>query len=259
MKCPSDVDPTPTGAAEPALPEPFGYVMEWPAPGGGGEELIFSRTDAAGKAIGCRIRPVFVDYQIRASRAEGERELRAKLEALEKAYEVAAGVYGNLQRAADDTANQLMAARAELEAIRAANPVAWTARGKDGLPKFGRGWIFSKVSNDTANMPLYPGPVAAAGPAPLTPERIEAIWQDCSDPDQPDMSIHRFAEAAQRAVKKSLTVAEPLTKTQIDFILGDSFLAANGSVYSTRIYDFVQAIERAHGITGPASTPGDAA
>ena len=42
----------------------------------------------------------------------------------------------------------------------------------------------------------------------------------------------------------------PLTKGQIDFILGDSFLAANGSVYSTRIYDFVRAIEAAHGITG---------
>lgn len=34
-----------------------------------------------------------------------------------------------------------------------------------------------------------------------------------------------------------------LAKERIDFILADSFLAANGSVYSTRIYDFVAAIE----------------
>lgn len=47
------------------LPEPFGYVMQWPAPGGG-DELVFSRTDAAGKAIGCVIRPVFVDHQMRS-------------------------------------------------------------------------------------------------------------------------------------------------------------------------------------------------
>lgn len=49
---------------EQKLPEPFGYVMYWPKPGGG-QELIFSRTDAAGKAIGCVVRPVWVDYQMR--------------------------------------------------------------------------------------------------------------------------------------------------------------------------------------------------
>lgn len=40
----------------------------------------------------------------------------------------------------------------------------------------------------------------------------------------------------------------PLTKDQIDFLTADAFLAANGSIYSTRVYDFVRAVERAHGI-----------
>jgi hypothetical protein len=61
--------PTPQGSDTPALPEPFGYVMEWPAPGGG-TESIFSRTDAAGRAIGCLIREVFSDFQVRALMAE---------------------------------------------------------------------------------------------------------------------------------------------------------------------------------------------
>jgi len=39
-----------------------------------------------------------------------------------------------------------------------------------------------------------------------------------------------------------------LSKEQIDFIISDSFLSANGSIYSTRVYDFVRAIEAAHGI-----------
>jgi len=41
---------------------------------------------------------------------------------------------------------------------------------------------------------------------------------------------------------------KPLTKDQIDLILAESFLAANGSVYSTRVYDLVRAIEIEHGI-----------
>lgn len=44
---------------------------------------------------------------------------------------------------------------------------------------------------------------------------------------------------------------KPLTKDQIDLILAESFLAANGSVYSTRVYDLVRAIEVEHGIVTP--------
>ena len=38
-----------------------------------------------------------------------------------------------------------------------------------------------------------------ATPEPLTDEQIEDIWAECSDPDQPDMSIHEFARAVIRA------------------------------------------------------------
>lgn len=62
---------------------------------------------------------------------------------------------------------------------------------------------------------------------------------------EPDIVVHD--RGPSRRVKLS-SPREPLTKEQIDFILSDAFLAANGSVYSTRIYDFVRAVEGAHGI-----------
>ena len=54
-------------------------------------------------------------------------------------------------------------------------PVAWAARGKDGKPKFGAGWIFSKVQNDTANMPLYDAPQEAMERRPLTDAEIDHV------------------------------------------------------------------------------------
>ena len=62
------------------------------------------------------------------------------------------------------------------------------------------------------------------------------------------IALYAAARAAEPARK-------PLTKDQIDFILRDAFLAANGSVYSTRIYDFVREIEREHGIATSPTPP----
>ena len=73
-------------------------------------------------------------------------------------------------------------------------------------------------------------------------------------------------EATRESLKAALNVAEAaqpwqepprLTKSQIDFILGDSFLAANGSIYSTRVYDFVRAVEDALAAPVPAQERGE--
>lgn len=43
---------------EALMPEPFGYVLHWPRPGGG-RDLLFSKSRKAGDAIGCKVTPVY--------------------------------------------------------------------------------------------------------------------------------------------------------------------------------------------------------
>lgn len=73
-------------------------------------------------------------------------------------------------------------------------------------------------------------------------------FMQCHNCSTTGPSALRQSEAVEKwntraALAQPACEVVPLTKDQIDFILGDSFLAANGSVYSTRVYDFVAAIE----------------
>lgn len=106
------------------------------------------------------------------------------------------------------------------------------------------------MTNDTK--PELPHALPKKKPAVFHHPHGVELW------DGPSMDLHamKYAEPLFQEIERltaALTQAravprQPLTKDQIDFILGDSFLAANGSVYSTRVYDFVRAIEAAHHI-----------
>lgn len=73
--------------------------------------------------------------------------------------------------------------------------------------------------------------------------------------EEVSLGLAEKAAALTTAARAAEPARKPLTKDQVDFILRDAFLAANGSVYSTRIYDFVREIEREHGIAASPTPP----
>ena len=103
-----------------------------------------------------------------------------------------------------------------------------------------------------------PQPVAQGDYPPL-PVSVNSYYDDIDREEVLCYSagqMHAYLDADRAARSKREEVRKPLTKDQVDFILGDAFLAANGSVYSTRVYDFVKAIEREHGIAAAPTTSG---
>lgn len=85
-------------------------------------------------------------------------------------------------------------------------------------------------------------------------ELVNALTATAREYAQTQQLRERIARLVLDAVgrdAKPSAGGEAMTKAQIDFLLGDSFLAANGSVYATRIYDFVAAIEAHHGVPSP--------
>lgn len=50
---------------EALMPEPSGYLLDWPAIGGGVRQL-FSPTRVAGDAIACKVQTMFSEDQVRA-------------------------------------------------------------------------------------------------------------------------------------------------------------------------------------------------
>ena len=77
---------------------------------------------------------------------------------------------------------------------------------------------------------------------------ISIIGRDVEVNAYRDSTMDEYARAAVEAERARRV---PLTKEQIDLILADGYLAANGSVYSTCVYDLVRDIEAAHGIPAP--------
>lgn len=223
-------NPTPTGAAEPALPEPFALSISHHPDDRRGASLVCR---LYGKDTG-RKEKLFTADQMRAYRAEGEIELRAKLGALDfaarsiaadrdelrvglcmateslrvmqaerdelraklEATEREVAVWGEELPKAQAECDRL---RAELEAIRAQKPVR--TEWKAGCGTWQR--AFTDFSLQVAIRAghqvrhLYAGPVAAAGPAePLTPEQIEAICAKWG-PEEYDLTfLARAIEAA---------------------------------------------------------------
>lgn len=105
-----------------------------------------------------------------------------------------------------------------------------------------RGLVYDKI-DDLRSALAQPGGISdvPGGDEPPPPSALVGAMQD---------TVHKTSGRVRDARTAAAPPARPvpLTKADIDFVLSDSFLAANGSVYSTRIYDFVRAIERAHGI-----------
>lgn len=108
------------------------------------------------------------------------------------------------------------------------------------------------MTNDTKPEPIGEV-IIGEDPTGLSKDKWTVVrWREGAPPIKVGTKLYDEAALTQaRAVPR-----QPLDKDQIDFILGDSFLAANGSVYSTRVYDFVRAIEDAHGIAD-APSPAD--
>ncbi len=52
--------------------------------------------------------------------------------------------------------------------------------------------------------------------------------------------------------------SKPLTEEQIDFIASEGHRNAAGGIYASSVYEFVKAIERAHGIRAALSQGGGA-
>lgn len=77
---------------------------------------------------------------------------------------------------------------------------------------------------------------------------IRIIGRDVEVNAYRDSTMDEYARAA---VEADMASRKPLTREQIDHILADGFLAANGSVYSTRVHEFARAIEAAHNIPAP--------
>jgi len=126
--------------------------------------------------------------------------------------------------------------------------VATIKRGPD--TKWGHGVLLLRWESGAALLP--PGEHKLFAPAPSAePPQVTVLAERSPGDACPLRVVFRSVDQAGRltVTVEAPAPSAPLTKNQIDFILGDSFLAANGSVYSTRVYDFVAAIERAHGIT----------